>query len=335
MYRKYKYSIYLICIILILFFVFKENERILANNYDIPVINVLNISTSTSHILTPNIITFSASETNQTVYIYGTFSDNDGCTEINDSTGAGNIISKLYRTGVTETAQENVLNMYKSDNDGTYPYSCNIGVGLGTVLIEDPCVDASDTTASFVCSVELRYFADATDESGATAHQYSSDTWTVSTTVNDSLHSSITSNIVTELESMISFKIGGTPSINYGVLEIGEISNDTTITIVNTGNLEIDISIHEQSPLLCNTSQILPENQRYTFSPINTINHSAKVDLTDYNVVSTTFNLGKRVDDVTNSSKDVSFSLELPNTLVAIGNCSGINLITITSSTTE
>lgn len=175
-----------------------------------PSVSVVTLNSSSAITLVEN--------NTRTVYATSTVSDGNGCSTIIGVT------TDFYRSGVTAAScdtpgEANSNNCYSRS-------SCTVVAGT--------CTGGVDTTADYVCSAALQYYADPTD-SGT----YSAQTWTATTYVTDGAATSSASGSA-ELNTLAALDV--TSSISYGTLaantDTGSANSTTTVT--NTGNTNID-----------------------------------------------------------------------------------------------
>lgn len=176
----------------------------------------------------------------RTVYATSTVSDGNGC-----STIAG-VTTDFYRSGVTAASCDTPG---EASNNSCYPrVSCTVVAGT--------CSGGSDTTADYVCSTALQYYADPTD-SGT----YAAQTWTATTYVTD-LSATSSADGSAELNTLAALDV--TSSISYGTLAANSNTGtaNSTTTITNTGNVNIDPEL-SGTDMASGGDTITVDNQEY------------------------------------------------------------------------
>jgi hypothetical protein len=169
--------------------------------------------------------------TTKTLYVRGTISDPNGCTDISD------VKVVVYRSSVSGA------DACTANNNNCYIIDSVAGVSPGI----QGCTGADDNDANFEISYPVANYADQTD-AGST---YAADTWQVKATVMDvaSLSGSLSNSF--EIQSLAAFSIA--PSvINYGVVALGTIAGEQTLTFTNSGNRNVDTLYHSDGDLTSN-----------------------------------------------------------------------------------
>lgn len=176
-----------------------------------PSVAAVEVNGSTAIVLTEN--------TTTAVYATSTVTDSNGCSEIT------NVVADFYRSGVTASG----CDTNGEDNNN----SCYARVACTEV--SGTCSGGSDTSADYVCSFSLQYYADPTD-SGT----YSAQTWEASVYAGDGTATSTAGTDTEEVNTLLSLNV--TSSIDYGTLSANTdtgATNETT-TVTNTGNVDQD-----------------------------------------------------------------------------------------------
>lgn len=199
-----------------------------------PSISATTLNSSNAIVLTEN--------TTTTVYATTTVTDANGCSTIT------NVIADFYRSGVTASGCDTAG---ESNNNSCYPIqSCTVVGGT--------CSGALDTTANYVCSVSLQYYADPTD-----AGTYSAQTWTVNISASDGVATSTDATATAELNQLTALNV--TASIAYGTVPANTDTGSTnqTTTVTNTGNTAIDPDI-SGTDMVDGLNEIGVEYQKYS-----------------------------------------------------------------------
>ncbi len=165
-----------------------------------------------------------------TIYVFGEYRDNNGCTEVEDNVGNGLSVS-IYRSSITgcggSMESNNPLNCYFDATSYTMPgATCTFDAAS-----VDSCDGGSDTEGDFVCTFHVHHFADATDDGSS----YSGETWVANAMLNDGTINSATSTNAFELNTLSALSIS-TSSLQYGTLALDAISATSTIVVTNSGN---------------------------------------------------------------------------------------------------
>lgn len=238
--------------------------------------------------------------TTTTVQVTATVTDTNGYADIS------NVIGKLYRSGVTNahTCTLNQANCYQE-----------------TGFVLSGC-SGNSCTATLTFSVQ--FFADPTD-TGTYSSQYWLG-WVQATDASATSGTAFSPNSVTEMNTLVALNITG--SIGYGNLLPGDNTGATnqSITIVNTGNVAMDIELYGTSICsdypTCTAGVITVGNQEYK---LTTFTYGSGIDLTG-SPVTVQVNLAKPSAAPSNSSAPLYWGLGLPSGLPS-GSYTGSNSI--------
>jgi len=176
-----------------------------------PSVTTTTLNNSSAITLTEN--------TTATIYATTTVSDANGCSNIYAVTG------DIYRSGVTAASCDTVG---EADNNNCYPRQT-------ATVVAGTCTGGTDTTADYVFSVDIQYYADATDTG-----TYSAQTWETTVEVGDGSATSTGGVANVELNTLLSLDV--TSSVDFGTLSANADTGATnqTTTVTNTGNADMD-----------------------------------------------------------------------------------------------
>lgn len=221
-------------------------------NNQAPVIDSILI-TETSGSTTPvNPVSIPANS-NKDIYVRGTYHDDNGCSEVENSiTGISGVFYRnLVTNGSACTADDN--NCYQIvDGD----------------CITSGCTGGADLDGEFECLVTLEYYTEATD---ASSH-FPTNTWLGQITITDD-NEIATDTASTEVASVIALDVGAV--IDYGAVNLGEVSSEQTFTITNIGNVSINVDARG-TDMSCTVGTIPITNQKY--STISSFDYSTQGD---------------------------------------------------------
>ena len=183
-------------------------------------VSVTNATPAVSAVaISPSTITLTENATT-TVTITATITDGNGCSDVFSS---GTIVATLYRSGVsaTSTCTADTNNCYRNITLTDVTSSCTGGV---------------DTTGNASGTVQVWYYAEATDASST----YPTENWVAMVKAVDFANASSTASSTAELNSLYALNV--TASINYGTLAANADtgSGNQAATTTNTGNYKID-----------------------------------------------------------------------------------------------
>lgn len=269
-------------------------------NNTAPVVDTLTFSETSQGASIDN---FTVNEnTTKPLYIYGTYHDDNGCADVNT---LGFVLYGGSSVGGTGCSY-NDTNCYNQNSTG---YTCNFtSVGSNT------CDGGTDTTADYVCSVPVQFFADATDDG-----PYSGNDWVARVSATDASTSTgyYDSGILT-FYTLSALDVGS--SINYGSLGLSSTSpSSIPLAITNTGNnnaLDVNVSGTNMS---CTVGSIPVGNQHYSTAsaaPYGSMTAlTGSPELIDFNIV-------KATSAGTPSDEDLYWQLQVPSSGLS-GSCAG------------
>ena len=240
--------------------------------------------------------------TTTTLYVYGTFTDNNGCSEVSGS-GTAVITPTITVLGTTCTASTDNNENYcylmgGSPTSRWYTNNCTIS----------NCDGGTDVAGSFLCSYGIWHFASSTDS-------YSG-SWGAGVAANDgTVTSAVNSNTTFEVGSLTSINV--TSSIDYGALALGAQSTTGTIRITNTGNNNRTDIIVYGTAMTCTVGTISVGQQVYTSSSLITPTQTLST-------VSTSIGLSvrKQIVSTTEQASSTYWKLTLPSSGIS-GTCTG------------
>lgn len=247
--------------------------------------------------------TFTLTEnTTTTLYVYGTFTDNNGCSEVSGSGSAvvTPAISIIGQTCSASTDNNEKTCYLMGGNPATRWYADNCTLSN--------CSGGTDVSGSFLCSFNVWHFASSTNN-------YSAD-WVASVNASDgSLTSSQNSATTFDINSLTAINV--TANIDYGSLALGATSTVKTITITNTGNdLTTDVTLYGTA-MNCTVGTIAVGQQAYTSS-------TSASPATALSTASTSVGLSMRKQTVSTTAvtSNTRWMLTLPSSGLS-GTCTG------------
>ena len=168
-----------------------------------------------------NAITLVESDT-KSVTLTATVTSSNTCSSITSVKGY------LYRSGIGYTGCDTSA---EANNNYCYPeVSCTLNSGS--------CVEGTEGSANYTCTINVQYFADPTD----IGTQYDSQNWlaTIKATNSGDLSTSTEVTTGVEMNSLTAFSV--TSTLSYSDLLVGESNNplDRVLTTTATGNVGLD-----------------------------------------------------------------------------------------------
>ncbi|MFH1439319.1 MAG: LamG domain-containing protein [Candidatus Woesearchaeota archaeon] len=154
------------------------------------------------------------------VKCYATIIDAGGCSNID------NVYGFLYKSNLSSSylSLENASNLYANQ-------SCVVDTQV------NPCDGGVDTSAIYNCTFQVYQFAEPTDAGS----KYENTNWTCSIIPENSVDNGTEANDTIEMESLLSFDFNS--SINFGTLSLGDIVENITTIVNNTGNTILDFTL--------------------------------------------------------------------------------------------
>ncbi len=217
-----------------------------------------------------------------------TVTDANGCSTITDVT------ANFYRTDITNAACDTVG---EADNNNCYPVvTCTVAGGT--------CTGGADTSADYVCTVSLQYYADPTDAGSVNA----ATDWSVTVEASDGTASSTPATANAELNTLLSLDV--TATIAYGTLSAntntGAVNSTTTVT--NTGNADMDPEI-SGTDMTSGGDTIAVANQEYSAAGFT---YGAGTDLSA-SATQINLSLAQPTSGTAPLTDDVSWGIGIPN----------------------
>ncbi len=225
----------------------------------------------------------------------------DADTYLNLSSATG----KIYRSGLGSTCTLDNNNCYQDA-------SCNF-------------YNCSDNSCSVLCSADLYFFTEATDEGSTFASQHY-EAWVEVTDIESEVGSTISSSTTVDVNTMSAFSIG--TSIFYGEVFAGSDtgSSNAITTVTNTGNSLINLEITGDYLCTdypsCGDQTIEPYNQQYNLS---TFSYGTGTTLST-SPQSVEVGISKPTESPSNSFKNLYWGIGIPN-LKEPGNYQGATTI--------
>ena len=208
-----------------------------------PVISAITLNSSVG----TSDITLSEGATTPVV-LGATITDNNGCSDIST------VVSSLYRSGVGYSACD-IGGEANSNN--CYPViTCSVNGGINA------CSGDTDASAAYICTANVKYYADPTVANTT----YSAETWLDTFKASDEgLSDAQTLGAGVEMNDLLAMDIGS--SLAFGNLSAGQsLSPLSALTIITaTGNVGLDQTL-EGTHMYSVGNTISVENQRYSLA---------------------------------------------------------------------
>ena len=185
-----------------------------------PTVDTVIISTSSFGAIATSINLVEA--TTNTIYVHGSFTDENGCTDVTDDGFLYNGFGLSTKASCKEASDADPLDCY---------YDANFG-GFSNCSISD-CSGPSDTTGLFQCIHDIYFFADATDASSSPDYEVAN--WIAEPTIFDGIGAD-KDTATTEMNTLLAVSLSDTTTINYGTLALNATSSPVTLEVRNTGN---------------------------------------------------------------------------------------------------
>jgi hypothetical protein len=252
---------------------------------------------------------FLTENTTKNVIVTATITDNNGCPDI---TGFS---VKFFRTDFGSACTPDENNCYLQATSS---------------LVAGTCTGPSDLSADYTATIPVWYYADPTDVGSAQPTQ----TWSAQVTPSDLTGAGTAgSNDTIEMATMVG--AGFTPSnIPYSTLNLGVDSgtNDTTLTVTNTGNQAIGALLDgfgsvngDGLSMTCTPGSIPIGNERYHLTPSTT--YASKIALTDTST-NTTQSLVKTTNGASPTTGNIYWGMGAPSSIGVQGACTGVVVFT-------
>jgi hypothetical protein len=237
-----------------------------------------------------------------TVFVHGTASDVDGCEDIDAAITPSVWKVVFYRTDVASG------NSCTQDRSNCYQDTEQDADITG-------CTGGGDQDVNYEMDFDIDFYSDATDVGSNPDH--SSTNWTGYVEVADDASGTGSNSITTEMNTLKALDVS--VSVEYGSLDLGATSSETTVTVMNTGNDDdLDPTIHDTNGWTCTIGTMNPgqvhwntvESQGYGSGTAVT---SSTVDVNNLSIPKST--------NGSPSTKSVYTTLKIPATGVG-GSCS-------------
>ncbi len=233
------------------------------------------------------------------LYIRGTATDADGCSQIDAKTQWAVTAYKSDVAGGTSCS---------ADNNNCYQLDTNT-----VAFTLSNCSGGADTTIDYEAVIPIQYYADATDAGSPGA----STNWTNFVKVTDDATATANSSDAFEMNSLLALDVGA--SVNYGTLTLGVDSPQQTLAFTNTGNRNIDATQSASGDISCTRGTIPTSNIHLSFTNGFTYGVGDQaLSNTDTNV---NLALVARTSEVFAAIKDTYLKLRVPNSGIE-GSCS-------------
>ncbi len=244
--------------------------------------------------------------TTKNVIITGTVTDNNSCQDIS-TVEASAYRSSIAYANCDQIAERNTNNCYAQ-------VSC-------TVDVSNTCTGATDTNATYTCTMVLQYNTDPTDADTP----YSADGWIGTVKGIDDDTSSHNANVASQIEvlSLVGYDV--TTSINYGLLNIGDKNDplDKITTITATGNVGLDEELSGAAMSNGSDGTIAVNYQKYALA--SSTAYSAATSLSGV-VTEAELNCLKTTNPAAPQTKNTWWGLQIPVGTPA-GSYTGTNTI--------
>jgi hypothetical protein len=271
--------------------------------------------------------------------------DNNSCLNASSGNEISNIITDVYRSGVTQASCQVSAN-YNSNScyTSTSPYS-----DFSCTQDGGSCSGASDTSSTWTCTFGLWYNADPTDGSASSDTQYFSQNWLASVQAGDdnfATSSLVESSTGNELLSFLAFDVPET-SIYFGALQPGDTTDPlaTTTLLKALGNVGLDQTIYGDTmctnwsaPDSCDSdgissaNDITINNQKVATSSVAYASSQAFALTGSTSPTSVAIHVPKTTATATPQQLSNYWGITIPSALTVAGNYSGQNTITAVKS---
>lgn len=182
------------------------------------------------------------------VVLGATITDNNGCPDL------ATVVASLYRSGVGYSSCDIVG---EANSNNCYPaMTCTVNNAVNA------CSGATDASAAYICTANVKYFADPTVANTTYSAQNWLDTFKAS---DEALSDAQTIGTGVEMNDLLAMDIGS--SLAFGNLSAGQsLSPLSALTIVTaTGNVGLDQTL-EGTHMYSVGNTISVENQKYSLS---------------------------------------------------------------------
>lgn len=276
-----------------------------------------------------------------TFYLYGTFSDANGCRQIENVNGAGD-----------GTASSSKWEVYAGISGNGFDHSADCRGNLGAqpggqkytgcyavdVYQDDVsgCNSDSDTTIDYEFEFPMAYYALATDFGSLPDNDIRS--WSFYVRVTDEVPGNNigTANLTRSVDTLKALNVDA--SVNYGNLALGASSSAQTLTVTNTGNYDgLSPQISQASDWTCDFGTIDKSKTVYMETDISAdaTSWASGNFATSATASATTMHgwdangIGKTTDGLTSTSSQQFYTvLDLESGVVAGGSCTSTLTLT-------
>ncbi len=251
-----------------------------------------------------------AEATSTNVYIRGTASDPDGCSQIDGVASPSVWAVSFYRTDVTgsHNCSANNANCYHDTEEASDLSGC---------------IEGEDTDLSYEMDIPVQFYADATDT--GSSPDRAATTWTAYVQVTDDDGNSANGSATVEMNTLKALSV--TTTVAYGTLSLGGQSAEKTVTIRNTGNdNDLDPTIKDAAGWTCSSGSFGAGNVHW--NTVGGQGYAAGTAVTGSNTDLNNLSIAKQTSE-TQSTKDIYLMLQIPATGVG-GACSSTLTFTAT-----
>lgn len=224
----------------------------------------------------------------RTLYIHGTASDPNGCSDVN-------VVSQWS------------IKVYRSDHANGSSCSADKNDCYIADVALTGCEGGGDLDLAFQGVVSLHSFADPTDSGSPNA----ATNWTSAVRSQDAGTLSHSNSDTFEMNSLIALNV--TASINYGALTLGSDSAQKIIVFTNTGNRAIDVDQSANGAMICDgagSANIAVSSVHLSF--VNGFTYGTNDQALALNPSHLDLSLGQRTNDDSPQIKNVYAVLRLP-----------------------
>lgn len=238
------------------------------------------------------------------VVLGATITDNNSCTDIDT------VVASLYRSGIGYSACDTGG---EADANNCYPaMSCSVNGAINT------CGGETDASVAYICTADVKYYADPTVDNTT----YSAQTWVDTFKASDeALNDAQTISPGVEMNDLLAMDIGS--SLAFGNLSAGQtLSPLSALTIVTaTGNVGLDQTL-QGTHMSSVGNTISVENQRYSLIASTVYGSGTTLTTTPTN---SELNCKKTISD-TGETKPTYWGISIPLGTLA-GTYGGTNTI--------
>lgn len=271
--------------------------------------------------------------------------DNNSCLNASGGNEIANIITDVYRSGVTQASCQTSGNF---NSNSCYP-SASPYTDFSCTQDGGSCSGASDTSSTWTCNFGFWYNADPTDGTLSSDTQYFGQNWLASVQAGDDNFATSTlteSSTGNELVSFLAFDVPET-SIYFGALQPGDTTDPlaTTTVLKAIGNVGLDQTVYGDTmcttwsaPDSCDTNgissanDITVVNQKIATSTVAYASSFAYALSGSTTPVSVAIHVLKTTATDTPQTKTNYWGISIPIALQVAGNYTGQDTITAVKS---